>query len=262
MDKDIISTDSLQTILTTPKIPMPNSLALDPKQPKFLWVAAQGDLNQDSGLYRFDVTSQQAQQVVTQYQGQSFNSLNDLALDNTGGIWFTDPDYGYEQKFRPKPKLRNSVWHYNTENNKLTALVQDVLKPNGIALAANAPYFFITDSSIVNGDGSHNPKGKRRVIRYRYKFQDGAPVITAHKTLISFDEGIPDGIKVDPYGNIWVAYGKGVFILTPNGKPLGELQFPASAVNLTFAKRAPNLNDIFITADKHLYQLRWQLKDS
>jgi len=32
--------------------------------------------------------------VCDHFQGKKFNSPNDLAIDNQGRIWFTDPRYG------------------------------------------------------------------------------------------------------------------------------------------------------------------------
>lgn len=43
--------------------------------------------------------------VVTSFYGRQFNSVNDVVIHSDGSIWFTDPTYGYEQGFRPRPPL-------------------------------------------------------------------------------------------------------------------------------------------------------------
>ena len=40
------------------------------------------------------------------------------------------------------------------------------------------------------------------------------------------EEGIPDGMKVDERGNVWVTGPKGVWVISPEGEHLGTIEVP------------------------------------
>ena len=66
-----------------------------------------------------------------------FNSLNDIVQASDGSIWFTDPQYGYEQGFRPPPESGNWVWRYDYKTNKTRLMADQFIRPNGIAFSLN-----------------------------------------------------------------------------------------------------------------------------
>jgi hypothetical protein len=52
--------------------------------------------------------------ILNNFFGRQFNSLNDVALHRkTGELFFTDPDYGNNQGFRPTPGLPFQVYRWN-----------------------------------------------------------------------------------------------------------------------------------------------------
>jgi len=57
-----------------------------------------------------DVATQQATPLLNNWAGLPFNSPNDVAVHGpSGAIFFTDPDYGYAQGFRPAPLVSTAL---------------------------------------------------------------------------------------------------------------------------------------------------------
>lgn len=52
------------------------------------------------------------ERILSSCEGSWFNSVNDVVVGRDGGVWFTDPDYGTEQDFRPRPRLPCLVFRY------------------------------------------------------------------------------------------------------------------------------------------------------
>jgi gluconolactonase len=64
--------------------------------------------------------------------GRQFTSLNDVAVNpRNGELYFTDPDYGYVQAFRPLPGLPPQIYRLNTDTGSLTVVADGFDKPNG-----------------------------------------------------------------------------------------------------------------------------------
>ena len=63
--------------------------------------------------------------------------------------------------------------------------------------------------------------------------------------------GFPDGIKVDTAGRVYVSSARGVRVLDPAGRLLGEIAVPGGAVNFTFG--GPERNVLLITADDAIW---------
>ena len=73
--------------------------------------------------------------------------------------------------------------------------------------------------------------------------------------LIDLMNNVPDGIKVDLEGNIYVAVKGNIVVYSPKGKQLEEIEVPnKSAKNLCFG-RGEFSKTLFITTSKKLYTL-------
>lgn len=67
-------------------------------------------------------------------------------------------------------------------------------------------------------------------------------------------EGVPDGIKVDRKGNLFVTGPKGVWVWDPNGNHLGTIVMPEQPANLTWGD--PDYSTLYITATTSVYRLK------
>lgn len=83
-------------------------------------------------------------------------------------------------------------------------------------------------------------------VRNRCEVGDGS-------ALVAIAQGVPDGLKIDQFGNLWVSSGQGVEVFASNGDALGILHVPEVVSNLTFGGQKNNR--LFITATTSVYSV-------
>jgi gluconolactonase len=116
---------------------------------------AQGSGTAPSGLYKMSISPPyQTEEILSSYYGRPFNSVNDVVIHKDGTIWFTDPIYGFEQGYRPKPQLPNQVYRYDPRTRSVRAMADGFGRPNGICFSPDEDIVYITDTDWIHGDGS------------------------------------------------------------------------------------------------------------
>lgn len=203
------------------------------------------------GNRRISVTEKDGtvETLADKYDGKRFNSPNDLTIDAKGRVYFTDPRYVGSE---PRELETENVYRVDPDG-KVTQIIKDVQKPNGIVLSPNQKTLYVADS---NGD----PKGHRVLLAYPLK-DDGT--IGLPKKLHDFgaDRGI-DGMTVSADGLIVAAAGAGktagVYVLTPDGTKVGFLPTPEDPSNCCFAGQ--ELKTLYVTAGKSLYRVETSMK--
>jgi gluconolactonase len=210
----------------------------------------QGNLASSAGLSRWDPITEAVTDLVSSADGLAFNSPNDVTESSRGELLFTDPQYGYEQGFRPAPELGNYVWLYDRNTDALTRLVEDLVRPNGITLSNDEQFAYVTDSGWAVGDGSINDEGPRNVYRYRLDRIDGEVILSDRELLATAEVEIADGVKVDPLGNVWYSTGAGLHILSPTDEVLGSVSVPGGAANFAITSEG-----VFVMGETALYLL-------
>ncbi len=119
---------------------------------------AQGSLRDPGGLVLMEAKRpHKTISLVTNYHGRQFNSPNDVVAHSDGSLWFTDPCYGYEQGFRPKPELPNQVYRFDPTSGDIRVVADGFGRPNGIAFSPDEKIVYITDTDYIHGDGSVDP---------------------------------------------------------------------------------------------------------
>ena len=66
-------------------------------------------------------------------------------------------------------------------------------------------------------------------------------------------KGIPDGMKCDERGNIWVTGPKGVWVISPEGEHLGTVLVPENTGNHTWG--GPDWHTLFIPSSSSVYTI-------
>ncbi len=66
--------------------------------------------------------------------------------------------------------------------------------------------------------------------------------------------GGPDGMKIDKAGNLFATGPGGVWIISPEGKPLGRIRLPIYAMNDAFGGK--DGKTLYMTAWTNIYRLR------
>lgn len=176
--------------------------------------------------------------------GRHLNSPNDVVYGPDGALWFTDPPLGLAKQDEDPRKEAPYNAVYRFKDGRVTAVVTDLHRPNGIGLSPDGSKLYVSNSGpemFVNvydvaPDGS--VKYARRLISYPGTADD-----------------VPDGLKVDSRGNIWSTGPGGIRIITPEGKVLGQLKTPDLAQS-NLAWGGPDWRTVYITAATNVYRLR------
>jgi len=238
---------------------MPNGMTLGPDGR--LLVCEQGSRSEPARISSVDPVSGAAHTVVDSWHGLRLNSPNDVVAKSDGSVWFTDPSYGYLQGFRPEPEVGDFVYRYDPGAppfrgdhavsgsspqpgvGSLTVVADSFVKPNGLAFSPDERTLYITDSGANQEPGSFHVQLPHHVVAY--DVVDGRHLVGGRLFAV-VTPGIPDGIKVDSEGRVYVSSSSGVQVFDPRGDLLGEIRLPG-AVNFTFG--GPEGNVLFITSD-------------
>jgi gluconolactonase len=178
--------------------------------------------------------------LADHYQGMKFNSPNDVVIGPDHAIYFTDPtlDLPKDQK---QETLFQGVYRLD-EKGTVQLLTRDLTQPNGLAFSPDGAKLYIDDSD-------------QRNIRV-YDFANGA---ISNGRIFADErggarEGVPDGMKVDQDGNIFVTGPKGIWVWDSTGHHLGTIEMPEQPANLTWGDS--DYRALFITATHSVYRLR------
>lgn len=71
-------------------------------------------------------------------------------------------------------------------------------------------------------------------------------------------DGMPDGMKVDTNGNIYVTAPGGIWVYDFHGVKLGEIEMPESAANLHWG--GPDWSTLYVTANTGVYSMPTKAK--
>lgn len=198
-------------------------------------------------VVRFDHAGQRCV-LADSHQGRRLNAPNDVVVAADGAVWFTDPTYGilsdYEGRRAEAEQPGCHVYRIDPDTGAVEARVTSMQKPNGLAFSPSGDRLYVADSSA-----SHDPKGHRHVMGFgigpKGQVQDKGCVIA------TVSAGVPDGLRVDEFGNLWVSSALGVEVFAPDGTALGVLNLPEPVANLCFG--GPKGNRLFITASSSVY---------
>ena len=186
--------------------------------------------------------------VVGKYEGQEFNSPNDLVIHTQSqAIYFTDPPYGREGGFQdPDRPLKFQGVYRLSRDGELKLLTDKLRAPNGIGLSPDEKTLYVAQSwgeapivmaYNVQPDGS---------------IDDGRVFFDA-KHLAQDRPGSPDGLKVDQHGNLFATGPGGVLVLSPDGKHLGTIISGDRIANCGFGNDGRTL---YMTCDDHFCRVR------
>ena len=192
--------------------------------------------------------------LAGKYQGKRFNSPNDLAYNQKGELYFTDPPYGLVQKEKdPKREIDFQGVYLLRKNGKVALVGKDLERPNGITLSPDEKTLYVANS--------HGP----RPIWMSYELKQNG---MAKKGKVFFDstayrkkhpsrQGGNDGMKVDVDGNVWATGPGGVLVFSPQGKHLGTILTGERTANCAFGDDGSTL---YMTADMYLMRIRTSTK--
>jgi gluconolactonase len=162
--------------------------------------------------------------LVSSFKGQPFNRPNDIVVKSDGAIYFTDPWTSAEAPGETDMTFAG-VYRISPDRSTLTLLVDDFLRPNGIAFSPDERVLYVACSA-------------RRHIRAIDLAPNGTLLRQTDRVFADLrgpEPGVPDGMKVDSAGNMYCGGSGGLYILDPNGKKLGRIVHGfANTANVAF----------------------------
>jgi gluconolactonase len=178
--------------------------------------------------------------LADRFEGKRFNSPNDVVIGPDGAIYFTDPTLDLPAGEKQEIPFQG-VYRLDA-SGEVRLLTQELTQPNGLAFSPDGKKFYVDDS-------------EQRNIRV-YDFQsDGS--LTNGRIFASeagpTKGGVPDGMKLDRDGNLYVTGPQGIWVWDPEGHHLGTIALPEQPANLAWGD--PDYRTLYITAKKSVYKL-------
>jgi len=183
--------------------------------------------------------------LADRYEGKRLNRSNDIVLHPDGSLYFTDPD----KKGLPEEEkeLGHAAIFRLDRDGEITLLARDMNHPNGLAFSRDQKTLYVSNSRPdphlhaydVPPDGQLT--GSRRVREMPY-----GPAGEL--------DGVPDGLKLDARGNIFVTGPGGIWVWDSDENLLGVVGLSELPANLGWGD-ADN-RTMFVTARTSVYRLR------
>lgn len=186
--------------------------------------------------------------VVERPEGQRFNSPNDLVLQSSGAIWFTDPPWGLVDQTKGRELRWNHVFRWDPVSRIAKPVFSHLSMPNGIALSPMESILYVSDTG---GHRSHPHEplraGPATVTAYGLEGRALEPEPLWQRETRS------DGMCVDARGRLYLTGSPGVTIWGPDGRRIGEIEVPGSTTNVCFGGAGGST--LFVTAGKALFAM-------
>jgi gluconolactonase len=179
--------------------------------------------------------------VAERWQGKRLNAPNDIVVRHDGHAWFTDPAFGGQADTRELDFY--GIYHLPAKG-PMELVAAPKGRPNGIALSPNGRILYVANSD------------EKTVRAWDVDRQGKA---TNERVAVSAIEGVPDGIRTDEKGNLYVA-AKGIAVYSPEGKLLTLIEIPETPANCAFGDA--DYQTLFITARTSVYRVRLNVKGS
>ena len=192
------------------------------------------------------------------FNGQPYNALNDLTIDEKGQIYFTDPRYlGWEPMNQPV----QAVYRLDPDG-KVTRLITDAGKPNGVQVSPDQKTLYV----LAHDNGAHDflPKGetsqKGLMGCLAYDLSPEGTVSNRRMLVDWLPNDGGDGMSIDVDGNLYIAVrseaAPGLYVYAPDGKQLAYLSTGKELpTNVAFGW-GDDANLLYLTSGKSLYTVR------
>jgi len=177
--------------------------------------------------------------LADSYEGKRFNSPNDIVLGPDGAFYFTDPTLDLPKG--EKQEIPYQGVYRLDSRGRVRLLTRDLAQPNGLAFSPDGKRLYIDDTS-------------KREIRVYDVSHDSE---LRNGRLLGKEEGrggVPDGMRVDTDGNVYVTGPGGIWVWDPDGNHLGTILMPESPANFNWGDAG--YQTLYITARTSFYRLK------
>lgn len=176
--------------------------------------------------------------IADKYEGKRFNAPNDLVVDKSGGVYFTDPAFRAPKEL---PQGKTAVYYVDAKGT-VSRLIDDLPNPNGVILSVDEKTLYLI------------PSGQADMMQYPVespgKIGKGKVFCTLQQAEGKKGGG-GDGLTIDVKGNLYITSALGLQVFAPDGKQLGVIKFPEQPSNATFG--GEGFKTLFVTARTSVY---------
>ena len=181
--------------------------------------------------------------LADRFEGNRFNSPNDVVIGPDKAIYFTDPTMDLPASEKQEIPFQG-VYRLD-DRGEVRLLTKELTQPNGLAFSPDGKRLYVDDSEQRNIRVYHfHPDGS--ISNGRIFGSEAGPE----------KSGVPDGMKLDDKGNLYVTGPEGIWVWDAQGQHLGTIVLPEQPANLTWGD--PDYRTLYITATKSVYKLRTQ----
>jgi gluconolactonase len=186
--------------------------------------------------------------LTDSYEGKPYIRPNDLIADKKGGVYFTDC-YQVGAKRTPDD-LPQGVYYISPDGKKVTRVLDDVNRPNGITLSADGKTLFVNDwdgpyllTYDVQPDGSL--KNRKNFGKYTLKQETDHGLVSG-----------ADGLCVDSAGHAFATTPAGVQVFSPKGEHLADLEAPYDMPPQNCGFGGAGMKYLYVTGRATVYRIQ------
>ncbi len=185
--------------------------------------------------------------LAASHKGSVLNSTNDVICASDGTVFFTDPPFGVRNLegalhgYQQAQELDGAwVFRVTDDADAPEPVVTDIYRPNGLCLSPDESVLYVSDSSETH---------------HKVLALDVGPdwTFSNFRDFAVMPVGVPDGMRVDAEGRLWLAGGDGVYVYAPDGRQVGHVPVPEMVTNVEFG--GADLSELYITATSSLYRV-------
>jgi gluconolactonase len=177
------------------------------------------------------------------YKGKRLNSPNDIVEKSDGTLWFTDPPYGIRPNMSEQEA--NHLFRLDPGAAEPVAVASDFPRPNGLCFSPDEKLLYVADS--------HRPT--HHVRRFRVKPDN---TLSGGEVFVVIEPHVPDGMRCDEAGRLFVTAGDGVQVYSAGAELLGRFRTPKPAANCCFG--GPEGRTLYITANNAVWSVQTQIR--
>lgn len=178
------------------------------------------------------------------FEGKKFNTPNDVVIGPDRAIYFTDPTLDFTPGEKQETPFQG-VYRLDKKGN-ITLLTKDLMQPNGLAFSPDGKRFYVDDSE------------QRNIRVYDFGDEKLSNGRIFGEEPGGKNDGVPDGMKVDRHGNIFVTGPGGIWVWDTAGHHLGTIEMPEQPANLNWGDA--DYKTLYITATTSVYKLKTKVK--
>lgn len=200
-------------------------------------------------LYVLDLDTQKKTLLADQYEGQRFNSPNDVVVHSSGTMFFTDPPYGLKDQDGSSAKEIGFNGVYALQSDGSITLIDDRLtRPNGIVLSPDGATLYVSNSDPADAKYMTYP------IESDGSVGEGRLFLDVTALLAEEGFGNPDGMAVAKDGTIFATGPGGVLVLSPDADILGTIRTGKPVANVAFGDA--NGRTLYMTSQDRLTRIQ------